>query len=67
MVWWKGYGPGDDKWLVRQELEEMIVLDEWLRGRGWGGEECNLGDYNNKKQLSHKRPKTLSHIIQGLD
>ena len=65
-MWWKGYGPGDDKWLVRQELEEMIVLDEWLRRRGWG-EECNLGDYNNKKQLSHKRPKTLSHIIQGLD
>ena len=33
----KGYGPGDDEWLPRQEVEEMIALDEWLRGRSEGG------------------------------
>ena len=59
LVRWKGYGPGDDEWLARRELEETIALDEWLRGRG-GGEECNPGDYNDEK-------KTLSHITQGLD
>ena len=37
LVRWKGYGPGDDEWLARRELEETIALDEWLRGRGGGG------------------------------
>ena len=38
LVRWKGYGPGDDEWLPRREIEETIALDEWLRGRGGGGE-----------------------------
>ena len=37
LVWWKGYGLGDDEWLPRREIE-TIVLDEWLRGRGGSGE-----------------------------
>jgi len=32
-VRWKGYGLGDDEWLPRREMEEMIALDEWLRKR----------------------------------
>jgi hypothetical protein len=31
LVRWKGYGPGDDEWLPRREVEETIALDEWLR------------------------------------
>ena len=38
LVRWKGYGPGDDEWLPRREIEETIALDEWLRGRGGSGE-----------------------------
>ena len=39
LVHWKGYGPGDDEWMLRREVEEMIVLDEWLRRKegGQGG------------------------------
>ena len=37
LVRWKGYGPGDDEWLPRREVEEMIALDEWLRKRGGRG------------------------------
>ena len=33
MVRWKGYGPGDDEWLPRREVEETIALDEWLGRR----------------------------------
>jgi len=33
LVQWKGYGPGDDEWLPRQEVEETVALDEWLRHR----------------------------------
>ena len=36
LVQWKGYGPGDDEWMPRQEVEETIALDEWLRQRGGG-------------------------------
>ena len=36
LVRWKGYGPGDDEWLARREIEETIALDEWLRRRGGG-------------------------------
>ena len=36
LVWWKGYGPGDDEWLPRREVEETIALDEWLRREGGG-------------------------------
>ena len=38
LVRWKGYGPGDDEWLSRRELEETIALDEWLRKEQSG--EC---------------------------
>ena len=37
LVRWKGYGPGDDEWLPRREIEETIALDEWLRKRGERG------------------------------
>jgi hypothetical protein len=37
LVRWKGYGPGDDEWLPRRELEETVALGEWLRGGGGGG------------------------------
>ena len=33
LVRWKGYGLGDDEWLLRREIEETIALDEWLRKR----------------------------------
>jgi hypothetical protein len=33
LVRWKGYGPGDDEWLPRRELEQTIALDEWLRSK----------------------------------
>ena len=33
LVRWKGYGPGDDEWLPRREIEETVALDEWLRKR----------------------------------
>ena len=33
LVRWKGYGPGDDEWLPRRDLEETVALDEWLRRR----------------------------------
>ena len=33
LVRWKGYGLGDDEWLPRRELEEMVVLGEWLRDK----------------------------------
>jgi hypothetical protein len=33
LVRWKGYGPGDDEWLPRRDLEETIALDEWLRNK----------------------------------
>ena len=36
LVRWKGYGPGDDEWLPRREVEETIALDEWLRRRNSG-------------------------------
>ena len=36
LVRWKGYGPGDDEWLPRREMEETIALDEWLRRRNSG-------------------------------
>ena len=36
LVRWKGYGPGDDEWLPRREVEETIALDEWLRKRNSG-------------------------------
>ena len=36
LVRWKGYGAGDDKWLTRQEVEEMTALDEWLRQKEKG-------------------------------
>ena len=36
LVRWKGYGPGDDEWMPRREVEETIALDEWLRQRGGG-------------------------------
>ena len=34
LVRWKGYGPGDDEWMPRRELEETVALDEWLRRGG---------------------------------
>ena len=39
LVQWKGYGPGDDEWMPRREIEETIALDEWLRRKegGQGG------------------------------
>jgi len=38
LVRWKGYGPGDDEWLPRRDIEETIALDEWLgKGRGERG------------------------------
>jgi hypothetical protein len=36
LVRWKGYGPGDDEWMPRREVEETIALDEWLRAKGRG-------------------------------
>ena len=33
LVRWKGYGLGDDEWLPRRELEETIMLGEWLRDK----------------------------------
>ena len=36
LVRWKGYGPGDDEWLPRREIEETIALDEWLRAKEGG-------------------------------
>ena len=37
LVRWKGYGPGDDEWMPRREIEETIALDEWLRKKGERG------------------------------
>jgi hypothetical protein len=37
LVRWKGYGPGDDEWLPRREVEETVALDEWLRRWRGGG------------------------------
>ena len=36
LVRWKGYGPGDDEWFPRREVEETVALDQWLRRRGTG-------------------------------
>ena len=36
LVRWKGYGPGDDEWMPRREVEETIALDEWLRRKEGG-------------------------------
>ena len=36
LVRWKGYGPGDDEWLPRREIEETITLEEWLKRRNSG-------------------------------
>jgi hypothetical protein len=33
LVRWKGYGPGDDEWMSRRDLEETIALDEWLKAK----------------------------------
>jgi len=37
LVRWKGYGPGDDEWLPRREVEETVALGEWLRRKRGGG------------------------------
>ena len=29
LVQWVGYGPEDDEWLSRKELEECEALDKW--------------------------------------
>jgi hypothetical protein len=39
LVRWKGYGPGDDEWLRRREVEETVALGEWLRQREGDGVE----------------------------
>ena len=33
LVWWKGYGLGDDEWMLRKKVEETVALSEWLRQR----------------------------------
>ena len=37
LVRWKGYGPGDDEWMPRREVEETVALGEWLRRKRGGG------------------------------
>ena len=34
LVRWIGYGPKDDEWLPRRELEECEALDAWLAKHG---------------------------------
>ena len=34
LVRWVGYGPEDDEWLSRRELEECEALDSWLAEHG---------------------------------
>ena len=36
LVRWKGYGPGDDEWMPRREVEETVALGEWLRKKRGG-------------------------------
>ena len=36
LVRWKGYGPGDDEWMPRREIEETVALGEWLRRKEGG-------------------------------
>jgi len=33
LVRWVGYGPEDDEWMSRKELEDCEALDRWLEGR----------------------------------
>jgi Chromo (CHRromatin Organisation MOdifier) domain len=34
LVRWVGYGPEEDRWLPRRELEDCKALDDWLVASG---------------------------------